>query len=252
MRLTPGYLTAVATFYDMFDTHPKGRHDVYVCTNISCSLRGADELYEAMLSAAGDDPDFHVQSFECLGACDIAPMISLDGEYIGPLVPEDCDQIVADVKAGRPVLEAKQLRHRPAAARRAARRSTTPDRAAGGPSDAQRGRGADGGRRGPSDMRRHEVTGDAATPLRRHRPAGPQHARRLPPRPGRLRDAAARAGAWSRRRCSPSSRSPASAAAAAPASRWARRRPSSPRATWTSTSSATRTSPSRGRSRTAS
>ena len=44
MRLTPAYLTAVATFYDMLDTQPVGRHDVYVCTNISCSLRGADEL----------------------------------------------------------------------------------------------------------------------------------------------------------------------------------------------------------------
>ena len=48
MRLTPGYLTAVATFYDMFELAPKGAHDVYVCTNISCSLRGADELYDAM------------------------------------------------------------------------------------------------------------------------------------------------------------------------------------------------------------
>ena len=117
MRLTPGYLTAVATFYDMFSTVPKGRHDVYVCTNISCSLRGADALYEAMLSAAGDDPEFHVQSFECLGACDIAPMASVDGEYIGPLTEDDCDQIVADVKAGRPVLEAKQLRQSQESAR---------------------------------------------------------------------------------------------------------------------------------------
>ena len=115
MRLTPGYLQAVATFYDMFSTVPKGRHDVYVCTNISCSLRGADALYAAMLSAAGDDPEFHVQSFECLGACDIAPMASVDGEYIGPLTEDDCDQIVDDVKAGRPVLEAKQLRHRKSA-----------------------------------------------------------------------------------------------------------------------------------------
>ena len=115
MRLTPGYLTAVATFYDMFSTVPKGRVDVYVCTNISCSLRGADRLYEAMLAAAGDDPDFHVQSFECLGACDIAPMASVDGEYVGPLEEADCAQLVADVKAGRPVLEAKQLRHRKAA-----------------------------------------------------------------------------------------------------------------------------------------
>jgi NADH-quinone oxidoreductase subunit E len=115
MRLTPGYLTAIATFYDMFETVPKGRHDVYVCTNISCSLRGADRLYEAMLDAAGENPAFHVKPFECLGACDIAPMASVDGEYVGPLEESDCAQIVADVKAGRPVLEAKQLRWRKAA-----------------------------------------------------------------------------------------------------------------------------------------
>jgi NADH:ubiquinone oxidoreductase subunit E len=115
MRLTPGYLTAVATFYDMFETRPKGRHDVYVCTNISCSLRGADALFERMLAVAGNDPDFHVKAFECLGACDIAPMASVDGEYVGPLTEDDCERIVEDVKAGRQVLEDKQLRHRKAA-----------------------------------------------------------------------------------------------------------------------------------------
>jgi NADH-quinone oxidoreductase subunit E len=115
MRLTPGYLTAVATFYDMFETVPKGRHDVYVCTNISCSLRGADRLFEAMVDAAGSDPEFHVKPFECLGACDIAPMASVDGEYVGPLEEEDCRRIVEDVKAGGPVLESKQLRRRKAA-----------------------------------------------------------------------------------------------------------------------------------------
>jgi NADH:ubiquinone oxidoreductase subunit E len=115
MRLTPGYVTSVATFYDMFDTEPKGRNDVYVCTNISCSLLGADRLYEAMLSAAGDDVSFNVRSFECLGACDIAPMASVNGEYVGPLEEADCRTIVEDVRAGRPVLEAKQLRHRPTA-----------------------------------------------------------------------------------------------------------------------------------------
>jgi NADH-quinone oxidoreductase subunit E len=112
LRLTPAYLTAVATFYDMFSTTPKGRHDVYVCTNISCSLLGADAIHEAMLSAAGDDPDFHVKAFECLGACDIAPMASVDGEYVGPLETEDCERIVDDVKAGREVLPDKQLRRR--------------------------------------------------------------------------------------------------------------------------------------------
>src|SRR5947209_20028730 len=72
MQLTPAYLTSVATFYDMFKMTPKGHHDVYVCTNISCSLRGADELFEAMIAAAEDDPDINVASFECLGACDHA------------------------------------------------------------------------------------------------------------------------------------------------------------------------------------
>jgi NADH-quinone oxidoreductase subunit E len=94
---------------------PKGEHDVYVCTNISCSLRGADRLLEAMLDVMGDDPAFHVKPFECLGACDIAPMASVDGEYVGPLEEADCRTIAEDVKAGRPVLEAKQLRRRKAA-----------------------------------------------------------------------------------------------------------------------------------------
>jgi NADH:ubiquinone oxidoreductase subunit E len=112
MRLTPAYLTSVATFYDMLSTKPKGRHDVFVCTNISCSLRGADELYEAMIAAAGEDPEITVREFECLGACDIAPMASVDGEYVGPLTPEDAGRIVDDVRAGREVLPDKQLRRR--------------------------------------------------------------------------------------------------------------------------------------------
>src|SRR3712207_4771749 len=63
MRLTPAYLTAVATFYDMFETRPVGEHTIMVCTNISCSLRGADGIYEEMVAAAGDDPRFNVRSF---------------------------------------------------------------------------------------------------------------------------------------------------------------------------------------------
>ena len=109
MRLTPAYLLAVATFYDMLETRPKGAHDVYVCTNISCSLCGADDLHRAMVDAAGDDPDFNVRAFECLGACDIAPMASVDGVYVGPLTTDDAARIVEDVRAGRPVLPDKQL-----------------------------------------------------------------------------------------------------------------------------------------------
>jgi NADH:ubiquinone oxidoreductase subunit E len=112
MQLTPAYLASVATFYDMFSTVPKPRHDVFVCTNISCSLRGADEFFEAMTAAATDDPDVSVRSFECLGACDIAPMASVNGEYVGPLEADDAGRIIEDLKAGRAVLEHKQLRYR--------------------------------------------------------------------------------------------------------------------------------------------
>jgi NADH:ubiquinone oxidoreductase subunit E len=112
MRLTPAYLTSVATFYDMFKMAPMGRHDVFVCTNISCSLLGADEFYEAMVAAAEGDLDVNVRSFECLGACDIAPMASVDGEYVGPLDLDDAERIVEDLRAGRTVLEHKQLRYR--------------------------------------------------------------------------------------------------------------------------------------------
>jgi NADH-quinone oxidoreductase subunit E len=115
MRLTPAYLTAVATFYDMFDTVPTGDNTIYVCTNISCSLRGADDVYAAMLEAAGGDPNFNVRGFECLGACDIAPMASVNGEYVGPLTTEDCKTIVGALREGGEVLPDKQLRKRPLA-----------------------------------------------------------------------------------------------------------------------------------------
>jgi len=115
MGVTPAYLTSVATFYDMLVTVPKGRNDVFVCTNISCSLRGADELYEAMTAAAAGEDEITVRSFECLGACDIAPMASVNGQYVGPLELADAEQIVADLLAGREVLAKKQLRYRPCA-----------------------------------------------------------------------------------------------------------------------------------------
>jgi NADH-quinone oxidoreductase subunit E len=112
MSVTPAYLESVATFYDMLETTPVGRHSVYVCTNISCSLCGADELYEAIRAAAGEDPELNVRAFECLGACDIAPMASVDGVYVGPLTVADVPQLLDDVRAGREVLPEKQLARR--------------------------------------------------------------------------------------------------------------------------------------------
>ncbi len=112
MRLTPGYLTAVATFYDMFETAPVGENTVYVCTNISCSLLGADRIFAAFEQAAGHDERFNIRHFECLGACDIAPMASVNDEYLGPLTDEDVLEIVAALREGREPLPDKRLRDR--------------------------------------------------------------------------------------------------------------------------------------------
>ena len=112
MRVTPAYLESVASFYDMLETTPVGRHSVYVCTNISCSLCGADELFEVFTQATLDRADVNVRAFECLGACDIAPMASVDGVYVGPLTPADVPQLLNDIRARRPVLPDKQLARR--------------------------------------------------------------------------------------------------------------------------------------------
>jgi NADH-quinone oxidoreductase subunit E len=85
MGVTPGHLESVATFYDLFHMKPAPDHEVLVCTNISCWLRGADDRLRAFERSAEGGDDVLVRGFECLGACDIAPMASIDERYYGPL-----------------------------------------------------------------------------------------------------------------------------------------------------------------------
>jgi NADH:ubiquinone oxidoreductase subunit E len=139
MRVTPAYLSSVATFYDMFELEPVGPHSVYVCTNISCSLRGADALYAAIEEAVGEADDINVRHFECLGACDIAPMVSVDQVYFGPLADGDAQRLVDDLRAGREPIPDLAL----------ARLASADPGAAGDRSGGNGGRaGGDGGRAG--------------------------------------------------------------------------------------------------------
>jgi NADH-quinone oxidoreductase subunit E len=101
----------VASFYDLFRLEPRGEHQVLVCTNISCWLRGADGMLEAFQDAASDD-DVFVRGFECLGACDIAPMASIDERYYGPLEEGDAGAAVEQLRAGKEVLPEKRLEDR--------------------------------------------------------------------------------------------------------------------------------------------
>ena len=113
MRVTPAYLESVASFYDLLHTSPVGRHRIEVCTNISCWMRGADRLLEAFEEAAGDDDEnFHVTGFECLGACDIAPMASIDQRYYGPLEAGEAGVAIEQLRSGEEVLPEKALAKR--------------------------------------------------------------------------------------------------------------------------------------------
>ena len=113
MRVAPAYLESVASFYDLLHTEPVGTHQVAVCTNISCWMRGGDELLDAFRAAAAGDEDLFVTGFECLGACDIAPMASIDERYFGPLENDDAATAIEQLRAGAEVLPEKALEKRP-------------------------------------------------------------------------------------------------------------------------------------------
>lgn len=111
MHVTPAYLSSVATFYDMLRTEPLGRRYVYVCTSVACHLRDAKAVHDAIADEAErqDLEDCEIREFECLGACDMAPMASIDGRYVGPLETADAAELVAAIKENREVLPGRGL-----------------------------------------------------------------------------------------------------------------------------------------------
>lgn len=78
----------VASFYSMFELKPVGRHRISVCTNISCMLRGSDELMAYLKKRLGvgvgestPDGKFYLKEVECLAACGMAPCMQIDEIY---------------------------------------------------------------------------------------------------------------------------------------------------------------------------
>ena len=111
MQVTPAYLSSVATFYDMLRTQPTGPRYVYVCTSVACHLRNAKSVYDAIAEEARDQglEGVEVREFECLGACDMAPMASVDGRYVGPLDDSDAHELVAAIREQRTILPGRGL-----------------------------------------------------------------------------------------------------------------------------------------------
>jgi len=96
----------VATFYSMFQTKPVGRHNVAICTNVSCMLRGAEAIVEhvenkldAKVGESTEDGRIYLKrEEECLAACCGAPMMMVDHKYYENLTPEKVDEILDELE----------------------------------------------------------------------------------------------------------------------------------------------------------
>ncbi len=96
----------VASFYSMFSRKPVGRHKISICTNISCMLRGSEQIVAHIekrlgTTLGGTSEDGRVTLIveeECLAACCGAPMMVVDGHYHENLTPEKCDEILDSLK----------------------------------------------------------------------------------------------------------------------------------------------------------
>ena len=105
LDLPPAKVYGVVTFYDLFHQHPVGRHRIRVCTNLSCQLRGADEIVALLHQelGVGEDevtPDGRCSyvHFECLGSCDTAPMMMVDDDYHENLTPQRVRRVLKELK----------------------------------------------------------------------------------------------------------------------------------------------------------
>jgi len=96
---------SVVTFYTMYHTKPMGKYHVQVCTNVSCMLRGAYEIWDGVKDKLGldhmqvsSDGKYSLEEVECMGACGYAPMIAVNEDYFENLSKEKVDEILESLK----------------------------------------------------------------------------------------------------------------------------------------------------------
>lgn len=105
LEVPPAHVWGVATFYTMFHRQPTGKHALRVCTNVSCQLRGADAVLEALESKLGcrrgentADGEFTLIEEECLAACADAPCLIAGERYYLRLTPESAIAALGEIK----------------------------------------------------------------------------------------------------------------------------------------------------------
>lgn len=105
LEMTPISVYEVATFYAMYEHKPVGRHNICVCTSISCMLRGSDETVEYLEKKLGvglgevtADGKFSIKKVECLGACGGAPLARIGEAYYEDLTEQRIDEILSNLE----------------------------------------------------------------------------------------------------------------------------------------------------------
>ncbi|HHB93314.1 MAG TPA: NADH-quinone oxidoreductase subunit NuoE [Thioploca sp.] len=105
LDMPPIAVYEVATFYSMYELEPVGENKLCICTNISCMLRGSDEIVEHLNKKLGiqlgettEDNKFTLKEVECLGACGGAPMMQVEDKYHENLTPDKIDKIIEQLQ----------------------------------------------------------------------------------------------------------------------------------------------------------
>lgn len=101
LDVSPIRVHEVVTFYTMFNRRPIGKYHIQICSNLSCSLMGAENLIAYLskklgIQAGETTPDnkFTLSTVECLGACEQAPCMMVNDDYFGYLDPKKIDDIL--------------------------------------------------------------------------------------------------------------------------------------------------------------
>jgi len=106
LKVDPGFVEGVATFYTLIYRQPKGKHIIYICKNISCMLNGADALIQYTLDKLGlkkpgdttDDGLFTVEAVECLGCCEHAPVARVERRFHYRLTTVAIDELIEELR----------------------------------------------------------------------------------------------------------------------------------------------------------
>jgi NADH-quinone oxidoreductase subunit E len=105
VELSPLEVRNVITYYSMLRTYPIGKYNIQVCTNVSCLLRGADDIFEQCKKKLGvgnkeSTPDglFHLEEVECIGACSWAPALQLNYDFHENLTTEKIDALIDGIR----------------------------------------------------------------------------------------------------------------------------------------------------------